>query len=251
MSSVFRFSHHSVSGSDRVAHVGELVFRDDSSRNSFRLETSREVLKILPKIEKTCDALLFRSEGRVFCSGGNLKDHLAQGPSKGRLANREITKCLSRLSGLSIPTVALVEGDVLGGGLELLSAFDSVMSVPEALFGLWQRRLGLSFGWGGGQRMLRLMSAHELSRLALESRPLTAAAAMDIGFVDRLTPTWSAHSDALTVASHLALLPKSSVQAMKDLRKIPAADSRREQIAFEKLWFGPAHKARLTEFSKR
>jgi enoyl-CoA hydratase/carnithine racemase len=251
--SAFKFSHHSIQlgavrAAGRIVSIGELVFSDHSSRNSFSLETSRELLKILPQIEKTCDALLFRSEGRVFCSGGNLKDQVALGASKSKLANREITKCLTRLSQLSIPTIALVEGDALGGGLELLSAFDSVVATPHAVFGLWQRRMGLSFGWGGGARLKRLMPPGELTRLALESAPLSATEAKIKGFVDHLAPSWSARSNALALALRLASLPQASVKVMKELKQVSAVEARREQIAFEKLWFGPAHKARLAAF---
>lgn len=258
--SVFHFSHHTIAVSqvsgaiglgDRSVTVGEIVFYDESSRNSFKLETSRELLKMLPQIEKTCDAMLFRSEGRVFCSGGNLKDHLTLGAAKGKLANREITKCLSYLNALTIPTIALVQGDAFGGGLELLSAFDVVMAVPEAVFGLWQRRMGLSFGWGGGARLMRLTSPAQLTRLSLESKPLTASEAKAAGFVDHIEAPWNARTGAIALALRLASLPKVSVTTMKNLKSVPTADARREQQAFEKLWFGPAHKARLAGFASK
>jgi enoyl-CoA hydratase/carnithine racemase len=246
VNSKFNFTHHSIGIADRLVTVGELVFNDEASRNSFRLETSRELFKMLPQIEKTCDALIFRSAGRVFCSGGNLKDHAAQGAVKSKLANREITKCLSRLSSLSIPTIAVVEGDALGGGVELLSAFDVVLSVPHAVFGLWQRRLGLSFGWGGGARLVRLSSAGRISRAALESRPMNCYEAQTMGIVDQIVSSWSARTDGIALALRLASLPKSSVPAMKNLRAVPPAEARREQVLFEKLWFGPAHKIKLS-----
>lgn len=258
--SVFHFAHHLISikkvaGAggldDRNVTVGEIVFRDDSTRNSFRLESSRELLKLLPQIEKTCDAMLFRSEGRVFCSGGNLKDHIGQGREGGKKANREITKCLSKISQLSVPAVALVEGDVFGGGIELLSAFDVVVSTPHAVFGLWQRRLGLSFGWGGGARLLRMTAPAELSRLALESAPLSASEALATGLVDHLAPVWSARTNAIATALRLASLPRASVRSMKNLKHVSPAEAKREQQAFEKLWFGPEHKSRLTSFGKR
>lgn len=254
-SSVFQFSHHAVAfgaNASRTVTIGELIFSDPSSRNSLKLESARELSKFLPQIEKSCDALIFRSEGRVFCSGGNLKDHLAQGASGGKAANREIAAALSSLSTLKIPTIAMIEGDALGGGLELLSAFDVVMSAPHVLFGFWQRRLGLSFGWGGGARLARrLGSPARLATLALESRALTATEARDAGLVDRINPTWSLRSEVLAEALRLASLPRVSVAAMKALRAVPRAEALIEQRSFEKLWFGETHRQRLESFAKR
>lgn len=251
--SVFHFTHHALAlgvGGDRVVTVGELVFNDSGSRNSLRVEAARELARYLPQIEKTCDALLFRAEGRVFCSGGNLKDHIDQGAAKGKAANREITAALGKLSALGIPTIAVVEGDVYGGGLELLSAFDAVMAAPHVLFGFWQRRLGVTFGWGGGARLARRMSsAALLGRLALEARAITASEALDAGLVDRVCPAWSLRHEALSEALRLASLPKSSVAAMKNLRSVPTVESNREQRDFEKLWFGPVHRAFLASRS--
>lgn len=270
ISSVFKFSHHSIalairpatgskarvvrggppsagqSHGARVISVGELVFSDPSSRNSFRVETARELAKFLPQIVKTCDVLVFRAEGRVFCSGGNLKDHLAQGVAVSRAANREIAAALSLLSSLPIPSLAVVEGDALGGGVELLSAFDVVLAAPHVVLGFWQRRLGVTFGWGGGARLARrLGSAALVSRLALEARALTAGEALRVGLIDGVHAPWSLRREAMAEALRLASLPRASVTAMKSMRLVSSSEARVEQRAFEKLWFGPSHRAYL------
>lgn len=240
----------------QAAVVGELVFSDVETRNSFRVTTAADLSKHLKVLEKTCGVLLFRAEGRVFCSGGNLNDHVSQGPLKGKAANREITKVLSQLNELKIPTVAFVEGDALGGGLELLSAFDFVWSTPHVLFGFWQRRMGLAFGWGGGARLVRRLGAGLVARYALEARALTAHEALRTGLIDRVVSRSCSDSkelreDLRLELMRLALLPKSSVQALKAPRKVPAAEARAEQKVFEKLWFGPTHRAALQSFRNR
>lgn len=245
--STFRYSTFQIQLGDREATIASVVFHDPESRNSFRLETARDFAKLLVKIEKTCDALLFESQGRVFCSGGNLSDHKKQGAVRGRAANREITKVLSSLNELKIPTVALVDGDALGGGVELLSAFDVVIASPHILLGFWQRRLGLSFGWGGGARLSKRLSAARLSRAGLEARALTAHEAREIGLVDIVTARHAGRATAEAELMRLVSWPEPAVSAFKAYKKTSAAESRAERGLFEKLWFGVAHRAFLAK----
>ncbi len=250
--SVFKVSYtelkaNTTATTDRGVTIANVMFDDPSSRNSFRVSTSRELLKLLPQIEKLADVMVFRSTGRVFCSGGNLKDHIAQGAVKSRSANREITKCLARLSALEIPTVAVVRGDAFGGGLELLSAFDVVIAAPHVLLGFWQRRLGLSFGWGGGARFVkRVTSPARLVGLALEARALTASEALRHGIVDRVAASWAIEGVVQADVVRMATLSDVSVRALKGLKAVTPVEARREQSLFEKIWYGPVHRAFLS-----
>ena len=97
-----------------------------------------------------------------------------KGRQPGILANRKIRVQLKQLAHLPVPTLALVDGECYGGGVELLSCFDFIYSTPTSQFGLWQRKVGLTFGWGGGVRLLKRMSEHQLKQLCLEAKTLTA-----------------------------------------------------------------------------
>ena len=227
---------------NRKATIGSIVFSDPDSRNSFRLETAREFAKLLLKIEKSCDALFFEARGRVFCSGGNLSDHQKQGAVRGRAANREIAKVLSKLNELKIPTLALVDGDALGGGVELLSAFDVVIASPHVLLGFWQRRLGLAFGWGGGARLAKRLGGARLSRAGLEARALTAEEAREVGLIDIVVARHAGRAVAEEELGRLVSWPLAAVSAFKASRKTSAADARSERGLFEKLWFAVDHR---------
>ena len=245
MSRPFQFQIHVVEHGNRRARIGHIVFSDPATRTSMRVATAMDLLCLLRQAERECDALLFTAQGPVFCSGGNLRDHVQQGPIKGRAANRKIAGTLAALAGLSIPTVGLVEHDALGGGIELLSACDFVVTTPYVLLGFWQRRLGLSFGWGGGARLEDRIGRSRLQRLALEARAVSAQEAVEVGLVDQIVPSWSALADALALCLRLGLLPRESVSAMKK------RTAKNERTVFEKLWFRKDHKAALARFSSR
>lgn len=177
---------------------------------------------------------------RLFCSGGNLKYYAGlKSKLQGVQANRKIAQVLQRISDLPIPTVVLVNGDCFGGGVEILSAFDFVLAAPDVLLGLWQRRVGLSFGWGGGSRLLRRLSKGRLLREAMWAHEMSAYEAARIGLVDEVCPRWALRSRAETLVS------KSEVAWTRKWNE------KNESQIFEKLWWGPAHRDALRKFSGR
>lgn len=238
----------------QTIRILEVVFSDPESRNSLKVEFAVALERVLndfaglsPKSAKQSlqqvDAILFRSVGPVFCSGGNLRDHVAQGVKGGRVANRKIANVLERFHALPIPTIAVVEGDVFGGGIEFLSAFDFVFSTPSATFAFWQRRLGLSFGWGGGKRLESRLGSVQVAQLGVAAQTMTAHEALVVGLIDRVVAPWKIEDEALAFAAKVGSLPRASVAAMK------SRTQKNEQAVFEKLWFSAAHRDALKKFN--
>ena len=210
--------------------------------NAFGRSTARALAAALRLHDGRFEDVVLSASGRFFCTGGDLADHAKMTDAReGRAANREIAAVLDLLAAVPRPTLAVIQGDCLGGGLELASCFDRVVTVPEAAFGFWQRRMGLSFGWGGGARLGRRLTPHLLRRLATEAVTLTAHEALAIGLVDRIVLAARLEED---VADWIARL-----------RAWPGALGRRsgkgflqsERIVFESLWWGPEHRARLSK----
>ena len=113
-----------------------------------------------------------------------------KGKEPGLKANQEITKHLDGFGAWPVVKLAVVEGDVLGGGIEWLARFDFRWSTPSALFAFWQRRIGLSTGWGGGAAWAKIIGEERVRRLLLEGQLLSATAALRFGIVDRIVSGW-------------------------------------------------------------
>lgn len=211
--------------------------------NSFGPQEAHELMDFLdgPKA-KIVSAIIWTNElGFPFCRGGNLKYYGSLATKlEGLKANREIRKSLLRLSTLPIPTLALVRGDAFGGGLELISCFDVVISTPAALLGFWQRRIGLTFGWGGGQRALNRLTSACLRRLALESASISAYEALTLGLVDQIVP--ADLSEALVVRRLKEILNGSP----ETCEAIKMWSAKAETKIFEDLWFSPEHRAKTS-----
>ncbi len=218
-------------------------FCDPDTRNSFSLRAAEELYSLLQKESGRYLGLIFTAQGRVFCSGGNLADYSALTEAEeGQRINRRIAAILDDLSRLPVPTVCVVQGDCFGGGLELISAFDLILSAPHVLFGFWQRKIGLSYGWGGGARLERRLGEHRVRQLALRAVNFGAHEARQIGLIDGVCLESRLLTEATATVSALARLPKRPVGPLKTLT------SANERETFEKLWWSDEHRAVLNRF---
>lgn len=242
----FKIVEHRLFRADREFCVIEAVFSNSESRNSLSLEAARELKSLVIRASHG-DGLLIRAEGRVFCSGGNIKDHKEMGKAASQKGNREITAACESLSRLAVPTIAVVEGDVLGGGIEFLSCFDVVLATPHVAIGFWQRRLGLVYGWGGGARLERRLGRHAVSRLGIQARAMNAREAYRLGLIDRVLAPWQIREEGLAELFRISVLPKKSVGILKASSRRPTAGPE-SRSGFEKLWFGDDHRDRMKSF---
>lgn len=219
-------------------------FKPDAG-NSFGVEDAEALLKLIKKYSKQkINGLVWRSKHpTLFCSGGDLKAHLELKDKKDGLAqSRTITKALETLKNWPIPKIALVDGDCFGGGLEVLSCFDHRVCSPNVLFGFWQRRIGLSFGWGGFERWEERVSPDVVKSLALSARVFGASEARRFGFVQEIVPS--------NKMGQAAWLRAASQFSANSANAIASLGEKSESSLFEKLWWGPAHLNALKKFSR-
>jgi enoyl-CoA hydratase len=96
------------------------------------------------------------------------------------------------LGSVPCPTVAAISGFALGGGLELALCCDFRIATKGARLGLPEINLGLIPGWGGTQRLPRLIGQPRALRLILSGEPLNATQALECGLVDELVHDYAA-----------------------------------------------------------
>ena len=130
----------------------------------------------------------------------------------------------TRIDQFSKPVIASINGFALGGGLELaLSCHFRIMTdKPEVTIGLTELNLGIIPGWGGTQRLTRLVGRTKALELILFSRRIDAAEALSLGLINKITPTERLMDDALEMAQFLAGRPPLAVKAV--LNAISAFD---------------------------
>jgi enoyl-CoA hydratase len=153
---------------------------------------------------------------RAFSVGSNLKTFIPLLQS-GEMDPRENQEAYMKgsLGRVDKPIVAAVNGDCLGGGMELLTCTDLRLSVPTARFGQPECRWGLFPGGGGTVRLPRQIAYVHAMDILLTGRMLDAEEAVRIGLINRIVEPAALHDEALSLARAIAANGPLAVQAIK------------------------------------
>ena len=158
--------------------------------NALNRDTIRQLDRLLTEIEAS-DARCVILEGageKAFCAGADIKELGHQNLSQfydGTILGQRV---FSRLATLRQPSIALVKGVALGGGCELALACTYRLATAAARFGLPEIKLGLVPGFGGTQRLARLVGVSFALELMMTGRFVGAEEAGRIGLVNRVLP---------------------------------------------------------------
>ena len=163
-----------------------------------------------------------------------------------------------RLEALPLVSVALVEGKAIGGGAEVVASTDLRVFAADAQIGFVHGRLGLTPGFGGGCRLVRLLGPTRALQMMLSARPVGVSVAQELGLVEHVLPeglSSGAASLEATIAWYLAHYGSISAHASRHLKAIvgqAAAASltmaealKFEAAAFQAVWGSEEHRASL------
>ncbi len=123
---------------------------------------------------------------RAFCAGADIKELRHRTVHEEKTATEFGQRALARLDTLPIPSVALINGYAFGGGLEIALAATFRIAGPGAKMGMPEVKLGLIPGYGGTQRLPRLIGESRALDMILTGRTVDAAEAERIGLVNRV-----------------------------------------------------------------
>ncbi len=161
--------------------------------------------------------VLIAGSSNVFAAGADITEMAAQGVAEAReftLLGQRVTR---RIETLSKPTIAVVEGYALGGGLELALSADFILAARGTVFGFPEVGLGIHPGFGGTQRMLRLAGRARTKLFVTSGLRFTAEEAYDMGLVARLHPPESLHREAKSLALQIAAQAPLAVQMARSV----------------------------------
>src|SRR3984885_4818764 len=132
-------------------------------------------------------ALLVTGAGtRAFCAGADIKELMDRPLARQRRDAATGQRIVSRFGQLPMPSIALINGYAFGGGLELALACASRLALNTARLGLPEIKLGLIPGYGGTQRLPRLVGEARALEIIMTGRTVMADEAERIGLVNRV-----------------------------------------------------------------
>jgi enoyl-CoA hydratase len=156
--------------------------------NALNFELLRDLGAALDQIGAgDARALLVTGAGdRAFCAGADIKELMGRSLRAQREGAAFGQTVFAKLDALPIPSIALINGYAFGGGLELALACTFRIALPTARLGLPEIKLGLIPGYGGTQRLPRLIGEARALEMILTGRTVEAKEAERIGLVNRM-----------------------------------------------------------------
>jgi enoyl-CoA hydratase len=154
---------------------------------------------------------------RAFCAGSDVKEFeaLSGRVAQGKLLYEKFV--YRRLAELPVPTIAAIEGDALGGGLELALCCDLRVAGARARLGMPEVRLGVIPGSGGTQRLPAVVGPARAKELILVGDLVDAERAEAIGLVNAVAPAGEALAAATAMAEKIAARGPFAVREAKRL----------------------------------
>ena len=175
----------------------ELIRRDEFALLTLRRPEKLNALSfaILKEIAAALDEagswpiralLITGAGGKAFCAGADIEELRHRSLADQKRGAELGQAAFAKLGALPFPSIALINGYAFGGGLELAMACAFRLASPNAKLGLPEIKLGLIPGFGGTQRLPRLVGEARALELIMTGRTVPATEALSIGLVNRL-----------------------------------------------------------------
>jgi enoyl-CoA hydratase len=202
---------------DQEAGVATITFNRPDKLNALNHEMISEFKDALEQVRRTPEirVLLLTGTGRAFIAGADISQFLKFGPLEAQAFARSAHEIGFALEALEIPVIACVNGFALGGGLEMAMACDFIYAADTARLGQPEINLGIIPGFGGTQRLSRLVGKGVAKEMVLTGRMVDAAEAKTLGLVAQVFPVDTFMEECRKVAQALAAKGRVSVRAAK------------------------------------
>lgn len=226
---------------ERQAVFATITINRPQVLNALNHETRAEIGRAVDELgsEERIRAVIVTGSGqKAFSSGADIAELEAlETGEEGFEHSRRSHELLFKLHALSKPVIMAVNGYALGGGCELALAGDIILASENAQFGLPEVGLGIIPGFGGTQRLPRLIGRIRALEIILTGRRLQAGEALEMGLVNRVVPLDelipTAEGMARTIAEKAPLAIALAKKALYDgLEMSPGAGSAAEMAYF-------------------
>jgi enoyl-CoA hydratase/carnithine racemase len=198
---------------DHGPHIAIVTIDNEPRRNAM----SRQMMATLAAVWDTLEAgpcraiVLTGAGGRAFTSGADVSGDLSADPAVAAVVNHALLKSRPYAK----PIIAAVNGDCVGGGVELLLSTDVRLAAPHARFGLPEVRWSIYPFGGATVKLIQQIGYVHAMELLLTAKLIDAAEAARLGLVNRVVPAETLLAAALETAATIAANSPTAVQAVK------------------------------------
>ena len=190
----------------KQGHVGIVTMNRPETLNALSSAVFADLLKAFDVVENDEEiyVVVVTGAGRSFVAGADISEmatmNVVEGKNFGDLGNQ----AMLRLERMEKPTIAAINGFALGGGCELSMACDIRIASEKAKFGQPEVGLGITPGFGGTQRLARIVGTGKAKEMIYGARNIKAEEAYRIGLVNNVYPAEELMPAAKKLASTIA-----------------------------------------------
>ena len=197
--------------------IGVLTINRPEALNALNDQVIAQLDKVLDGIDlDTVRCVIVTGAGqKAFVAGADIAQMSGLSKQEGEAFGKLGNDVFRKLETLPIPTIAAVNGFALGGGCELAMSCDIRLASETAVFGQPEVGLGITPGFGGTQRMARLIGMGKAKELIYTARNIKAPEALAIGLVQAVYPAEELMAQAEKMATRIAGNAPIAVRACK------------------------------------
>lgn len=199
--------------------IGWITLNRPHRLNTFTAEMVNEIYSVLDDFEadKEIRCIVITGAGdKAFSAGADMTAFTGLTAATAAEASAKGQAVYSRLERIGKPIVASLNGYALGGGLELAMACDFRIAADNAEVGQTESKLGLIPGWGGTQRLVRMVGLAKAKELVMLGERITAEEAARIGLVNKVVPKAKLQEETVALARKLADGPPVALRLAKE-----------------------------------
>lgn len=244
---------------ENIEGLGWLTINRPAQLNALNMETVGEIAVAVRRMEgdRAVKAIAITGAGeKAFVSGADIAAMQGMTPAQAEEFAEQGHHCMRAIEECGKAVIAAVNGYALGGGTELALACDIVYAAETAKFGLPEVKLGLFPGFGGTQRLPRLVGAARAREVIFSGRVYSAAQALEIGLVNRVFPLNELKDEVTKLAREIMANGPVAVALAKKLilegMGLPLRGAlENERAHFSKIFETKDHREGLTAFLEK
>jgi enoyl-CoA hydratase len=198
--------------------IGILTMNRPKALNALNTETLSELSQLLDEIagDNSVKVVILTGAERSFVAGADITEMLNFSSAQGRTFGRLGQSTFNKIEKMTKPVIAAINGFALGGGCELAMACDIRIASEKAKFGQPEVGLGIVPGFGGTQRLPRLVGRGKAKEIIYTGEVFDAQEALRIGLVEKVVPPEELLEAAKTMARKIMKNASYAVTLCKD-----------------------------------
>ena len=227
-----------------------------SKLNAMNVDVAKEIISTFKELDKddSVRVIILTGEGdKAFSAGADIEYMSKISPDESEVYAKLGQEVTATIENVTKPTIAAVNGYALGGGCEVAMSCDIRIASDNAKLGQPEVTIGIPPGWGGTQRLMRIVGIAKAKELVFSGKMIKASEAKEIGLVNNVVSQESLMEEAMNMAKAIAAnaslavhMSKSAINTGRNADLDTGLSV--ELLAWRNCFSDPEREKRMTDF---